>query len=530
MGQIKRVFVPFGELRPDEGLFGSDALTRATNVVPLAGDYAPSRAWKLRTALLSADIADQPRGFHIHPTTSGSTWVGYLGYSALDEFSNTSAATWTVTVKTRTVGGAYAANEPWSGASFGDSVIMTNYADDPQLLTSPATANFVKLAQSGGGNPGMDPKARFVFPIRGNLFLANLNLAAPFDTLPAGANPNVVAWSQTENVRQYGSFNVTPQLTGTGYQPLSYDFGAISGGIGGQYGMIAMQRGWARVDGPPYTFRPLSEGIGCIRQNSIGRFDEDVYFWGATGPMVFRGGEGPAIPLSLGKIARTLADPNFNGGTFAYALGANPVFTCFGADHVNRLIWWSFTASSSIEDGSLIIVLSVDDGRFSFIEPRKDGDPDTVIGIQFLQTRPEQIVDWTPGRDLAGIVSTLGDYYGATPLGSPTSIAVDLERAFQQFEPELTVRPRRVRPIYSLSDDSTIPSLTVSVTSKNKPFQVATPITFTGTLDPHGWLTLPTVPFADFHRIRVQLQAIPSRLLELPGYELEYEVGGPYSA
>lgn len=532
MGAIKRLFVPFNDLRPDVGQFSNDGLVRATNVVPLAGDYAPSRAWLLRTAALTIGVPGRPYGLHVHPTAGGTSnnWTGYMGSVNLHEFSNTSAALWTVTDKTRLVGGNYTGAEVWDGASFGESVIMTNYADDPQLLTSPAAANFVKLALSGGANPGMDPKARFTFPIRGNLFLANLNLAAAFDTLPIGANPTVIAWSQTENVRQYGSFRVTPQLTGTGYQPLSYDFGYITGGIGGEYGMVSMQRGWVRVDGPPYVARPLSEGIGCIKPNSIGRFDDDVYFWGSTGPMVFRGGEGPAIPLSIGKLARTLADPNFAGGTFSSGLGANPMYTSFGADHINRSIWWAFTGSASLEDGGLIIAYAVDENRFSFIEPRKDGDPNTPMGAQFLRGRPEQLVDWTPGRDLVAIAAHGGSYYGATPYPSATSISVDFERAFQQYEKEFTTRIRRVRPIYSMSDDSILPSLTVIITSKNKPFQVATALTVTGTLDTHGWLPLPNCVYADFHGVRVQLQAIPSRLLELPGFEVEYEVGPPYSA
>lgn len=534
MPTTKRIFIPFTELSPDAREFNNEGLTQALNVAPMGDTYVLSRFWLPKTSALPGSGGVPPNGLHVHPSVSSSTWYGYFGLPAgkLYEASNTSTSPWTITDKTRLVGGAYS-NSPWFGASFGDAVLMTNFADDPQLLTSPAAANFVKLAQSGGANPGMDPKAQFAFPVRNNMFLAYLNLSVGFDGLSAGDNPTVVAWSQTDNVRQYGSFNVTPQLTGTGYQPLNYDLGAITGGVGGQYALISMQRGWVRADGPPYTFRPISEGVGCQCPNSIIRFDNDVYFWGPNGPMVFRDGDGQAVPIARDKLSRTLTDYVF-GGSYSAGIytGATPYYTSVGADHVNRQVWWAFRSTQA--EGDLILIYDVDTDRFSFQSPRQDGDETTLAGVMSLATRPEQLTGWAPGRDLVGILAIgftgSGNYYLAVPYQSATSATAVFEKGYMQLDEDQTQRILRVRPIYSMSDNSILPNVTIEIRSKNKPFETPIVKTYTGTLDSHGWLTTPDTVFADFHRPKLTLSAIPSRITEISGIEVEIAFGGAYAA
>lgn len=534
MPTTKRIFIPFNDLTPDAREFGNAGLIQAVNVSPVGDTYALSETWLAKSAALPTVGANiPPKGLRVHPSTASSTWYGYWGTSAaLYEASNTGSTPWVVTDKSRLVGGAYT-DDAWSGASFGDAVLMTNYADDPQLLTSPAAAKFAKLAQSGSGNPGMDPKAKYAFPVRGNMFLAYLNLAAGFDGLAAGANPTAVCWSQTDNLRQYGSYNVTAQLTGCGYQPLNYDFGAITGGIGGQYALIAMQRGWARADGPPYTFRPFSQGVGSSCSNSIVRFDDDVYFWGPNGPMVFRGGEGPAIPIAKDKLSRTLTDAVF-GGLFTCGVynGANPFLLSAGADHVNRQIWWAFSAGVLV-DGELILMYDVDSGRFSFQTPRRDGQLSDTAGVLFLQSRPEQLSGWVPGRDLVcilGVGTGPITYYLAVPNQTPLPVSGTLSKGYMQFDEERTTRIVRARPIYSMIDGATQPTVSLSVYSKNRPFDNPTAQVFTGALDTHGWITTPGTVFADFHSPRLTLSAVPSRITEISGLEVEVDFGGVYAA
>lgn len=537
---IKRIFVPFGELKPDGKQFNNDGLIEARNVVPVHGGYVASQLWINKTAVLPAE----PLGLHPHFT--GTSWVLYYGDTTKLWHVPPGPFPWVPVDKSRLVGGAYGAASSaygWQGTSFGDAIVMTDYVDDPQLLTSPTAANFVKLAQSGAGNPGMDPKAKFAYPVRGNLNLANLNLAAGFDGLPSGANPTVVVWSQSENIRQYGSYNVTPQLTGTGYQPLSYDFGEITGGVGGDYGLIAMQNGWVRQDGPPYTFRPIVIGTGCRFPNSIVRFDRDTYFWGPSGPSVLRGGEGPVEVLGQDRIVRTLLD-NTTGFSPAYSINStvNVNHVSAAIDSTNGLVMFSFTsvvagsAGTFSQVGDLTVVYSTSDGRFSFIENRLSGAVDAASsGVPLYRSGPDLGTAWAPGRDLVGALrynlAGANAHVIAIPKYSSGGAATPvLARAFQQLDPQLTTRIRRVRPVFSLNDPTATVSPSVFVASKNRPYESGTLVS-SAARDTHGWLTTPDSLYADFHQVSITLDTLTVPVVaEMEGYEAEFETGGAYSA
>lgn len=539
---IKRVFLPYGVLKPDAGEFNNDGMSRALNVVPAGDTYLPSRLWRPRSGQVSPTI---PRGFHVHPVmgaigVSDSNWIGYIG-SLLKLYE---MGGWSVADKTRTVGGDYDASNVrtefgWQFASFGESIIAVNGYDEPQILLSPSSANFTKLIQST-----FDFKSRFVWPVQNNLFHGNLFLDAPYDGLSAGVNDTVVAWSQDGVPRQYGSFNADPQLLGAGYQPLAYDLGPIVGGIGGQYLLVALERGWARCDGPPYTFNPISQGIGCKFPNSIVRFDDDVYFLGPAGPMVFRGGNGLAEQLGKGRIARTLMDQIF-GGTYAYQYGPDPIYFCGAASHTERQVWWAFTSNGAnftdevFKYANLILVYDVDSQAFSFIDPRDESDTSAgaQIGLTFLRSRPEQLAEWTPGRDLVALMLDAGggsgpQYRGATPVSGSDSIPVEtlLEKAYVQLDDDRTTRIRRIRPIFSQTSNDPLPTISITLRTKNKPYE--TPVT-TGprtTRDKHGWITFPRSKFGDFHQMELTQTFLGARVRELEGVDVEFEIGPAYSA
>lgn len=524
------LFIPYEEWKPDLAEFGHDGLIDVSGAIPLGDTYVPMPIWEEAAGVLPAT----PTGYWIHATDAGAGFTGYVGTDTkLYELNTTSSVPWTRVDKTRLVGGNYAAADSksgWQGASFGDAVIMTNYTDDPQLLTSPAAANFVKLASST-----FDPKAKFAFPVRNNMVLANLNLALAFDGLAAGANPFTVCWSQTDNVRQYGSFNVTPQLTGTGYQLLAYDLGYITGGIGGEYGLIAMQRGWVRMDGPPYSFSPISEGNGCIYPNSIVRLGEDVYFWGAGGPAVLRGGDGQAIQLTANRLIRAMTDrvgfPNI-----APRLAAVPIYVSAAADHINNMVWFSYVRDNSVTTPrqSNILVYDATNDRFGY-GPVAFGSGSH--GVYFLGNVPAPASTdaiFCPGRDITGIIFEAGtaNTYPSQPSHSLADSTVTMTTGYRRLHEELTTRITRVRLIYSLSTGSGNPgdSQSFTIYSKNKPYDTATAVGAFTTFDTHGAIPTPGTYMSDFHKISMTFLPVTMLVLEMSGIEVDYETGGKYSA
>lgn len=531
-GALKYEFRPFRNLKPDRGLLLNDGLSDARGVVPAYESYIATKPFS-PVAFSGAGPFTEIYGLHAHHA-GGTAWYAYFG-----ESDDLYEMNWVFTTadKSRLVGGAYntagaGGENGWQGASFGDAVIMTNYVDDPQLLTSPAAGNFVKLAQSGAGNPGMDPKAKFVFAVRGNLFLANLNLAAGFDTLAAGANPTAVCWSQSENIRQYGSFNVTPQLTGTGYQPLNYDFGHITGGIGGDYGLVFFQTGIVRVDGPPYMFRPIVIGQGCRFPNSIVQVGEDVYFWSTSGPARLRGGEGPLEPIGRGQVARTLIDDS-TGYSLAYALESDPAVplrhVSGGRDLANGLVWWSYTPTTLFAYGQMSVIYNITEDRFSF----SLNAPGTS-GVTFLRTLPDLGGQWMPGRDLIGIYTTAptgSTWSPAMPDFAAAGQQIQISDSYRKLNEEVTTRIVRVRPVYARASGAGPLPMTISIDSRNNLVQFGAVLTLTS-IDSHGWYTAPASSFAEFHGVFFLIPSTASgteTITELKGYEIEYELGPRYS-
>lgn len=529
MAEINTVFIPFGEWQPDKAEFGHDGLLVANGLAPLGDTYVPTSNWEEVTAVLPAT----PTGAWVHATDLGAGFTAYAGTdTALYEFSATNSIPWTRTTKTRAVGGAYSAAASasgWQGASYGNSVIMTNYTDDPQYLLSPASANFVKLAAST-----FDPKARFVFPVRQSIVLAYLNLALAFDGLSAGANPYTVCWSQSGVPTQFGSANVTPQLIGAGYQLLAFDLGYITGGIGGEYGLIAMQRGWVRMDGPPYTFRPISEGTGCIYPNSIVRLGDDVYFWGPGGPMVLRGGDGRAVSLTTNRLIRTLSD-RISAPSLTPKFDIAPIYVSAAADHVNNHVWFSYVPSdaSSSPKNTITLIYDATNDRFTI-----GGGPEFLTtgggGIHFMNAVPTPIaadVLFVPGRDITGALfdSTSSDVYMGQASQANGTRSVTFTTGFRRLSDTNTTRVRRVRLIYSLSSATGGDNVAVTITSKNKPYATANSAGPYSALDSHGAIPTTGSYTADFHKLTVTLDANTLLTLEISGLEIQYETAGEYS-
>lgn len=547
MPKLLTTVIPLGEFAPDAGEFGSvtNRLLTCRNLVPVYGNYCSSPSWDAVTSPLTAPAL----GLHAISTGPGTYLVYWGDQTALWRGIPVDPPPWSTLDVSRLVGGAYntsgtGSENGWQFVAFGLDEIATNYIDDVQLLVS-GTANFVKLAQSGGGNPGMDPKAKFVGAVRNNLVLANCNLAALYDGLAAGAHPNLVAWSQTSNIRQFGSFNADPQLIGSGYQEILNDFGGITGFVSADdYGIVAQERAFVRMDGPPYQFRSIVTGAGTRFPNALRRFGDDVYGWGPGGPFVLRGGEGPIVYLGAGKLIRTLID---NTTTFSPAdsilPGINRRNVSLSIDPTNRLLQYTLTSRGrgtvlgTAQEGNLTVWYNLDEERFSFADSSV-ALANALHGVLYLCDRPDTGDPWMPGRTAVGVIQSVDDLGSViSRIGTPfytTSIFNQfpiIRKPYIQLDPELTTRVTRVRPIYA--SGSAVPvAVSASIAMKNRTYStpiVAGPYT---EKDSHGWVVCPTSPFGDFMQPRLQIGAgldDITTVTQLESLEIEYVQGPRYA-
>lgn len=518
----KRTFLPFGEWLPDQRLFLNQGLLRAENVVPVYGNYfvAPHHT------PISAALAQTVYGLGASPTASA--WTSYVGTtSKIYEVSN-------LGVVTDRSGAAYATPDVISGSqitNFGTSVIETRYTAPPNILLSGAGA-FVAL-HSGT----FAPAGRFPFAVRGNLFLANCSVPAPYDAVLAGANPQLVAWSQTDAPRFFGGPRVDPQYVGADYQQINNDYGAVTGAVGGQYGIIFQQRAIIRVDGPPYTFQEVVRGKGMRAPNSIVQVDQDTYFWGESGPSVLEyGGQllksDQVTVLAEGKAARTLIDNNTTFSTMAVAPNFDPITISGAADLANGLVFWAYpnNVAAASPGSDFVVVYNISEKRLSFF--RMEPATAAVTFCRFLTNRVDLGDAWGTGATQLFIrrVGGVDQLCFWSPSGG-SNTDTTLEGGYFQLDPNVTQRILRARPILAW-DNGTFPiSLSMTLKDTNRPYEPPVSASST-TRDNMGWFVFPDSKYSDFHGLSVTAPAGSNTyaVTEWKGFEVEYETGPAYIA
>lgn len=561
-------FIPFGEFLPDRRQLNNSGLVRAWGVVPLSGNYIRAPHSKFvgtpfpapPIPLSQCSNFDPPLGFYIHSPT-----YGYYGTE--EKLVEIELADATERIVTRLVGGPYAfAGSPpfddefWWFTSFGENVIATNLEDDVQFLPTPGVGDFEKLITST-----FQPRAKLAFPVLGNMFLANLALDATYDGLAVGPHTQLVAWSQSHNVRAYGSARANPELVGAGYQQLDNDFGEITAGIGGEFGIIFQEGGIVRVDGPPYELRPIVAGDSTLYPYSVFRLGEDVYFWGAGGPSVLRGGMPPVVRLGLGKLQRSLLDHLTGfGADFARAAYLKLREVSGAADPVNELLRWSYrpnadaravTEGGSAEGGvngsggppTLFLDHSLTEERFAVSRSACD----STFGSNVLQATRDLFLRSAPATP----TDSWGPYarvYALHVEDNPNNNAylihfelnenfntsypdLVLETGFGRLEEDAVTRVAAVRPVWTGTPANVAAisaGLSVTVRTKNKPYEASTDAGPTTDVDEDGWVPIPESVYGSYHAVTLRFGGLDAHdaneIHEIEGFEVRYEVGGKH--
>lgn len=516
-------FVPFGEFKPDLRYLANDGLIKAENVVPVYGDYISAPDFTTIAAIpnIGANPAttwtygsfaarNNGNGYVARPHVTNPNPVAILQVTdagVVSDVSETSDNSYPSTVRYM------------HGTTFGSSVIATLYNDSNTAYSvqvqATSGARFTTMIAST-----FAPRARFVFPLRNNLFLARAYVGTPYDGLSAAVHDTLVAWSKTDDITNFGSFNADPQHIGAGYQSLNYDLGGILGACAGSdYGMIGLENGIVRIDGPPYTFRVVTRDYGCsgISNGGTPYFGDamcsagyDIYYASSAGLVRLPGGEGPPELVGDGVFSRWWTDSDFNADSLVGAA------IHLAYDPVGNLLFISSTAN-----GGIVVVYNTSERRASYW-------PNVNIRFQSLgKTRSD--LNWLPGRDMRFIAP---GGYAKFSAGASEGGDVVLQKGYIQFKPGLTTRIKRIRPVYNVTDQAAIEQISVTLEHTNKPY--ATPTTsgpFT-TIDAGGWITCPTSKASEFHSIKFTMTANSSmyKVVEYTGFEYEVETRGNYPA
>lgn len=328
-------FYKLGDLKPDLGRFGErESLQRGRNIIPYGDKYSsPPIPDICATVTLTSQSAssDCVLGAHVHSVGLGSysyflgsnknlfvndslapSGTPYLEITAPSSLSNISKSANAYT--------AFSSPYAWQFTSFGNNVFATNGIDPIQVRVN-NTGNFADSNQTGAPTSA-DPKAYFITTVKNHVVIANITMGSGFGSISSGANPYLVWISATDNGRRFGSLVDTPTLLGTDFQQLYDDYGHITGLIGGEYAYIFKERAIYLMEGPPWSFTPISTGVGCLYPNSIIKHFDDLYFWSEAGPAVLKRGSGVVQPLGYGSFhASLLSFPDDNEGITHNGIG-----------------------------------------------------------------------------------------------------------------------------------------------------------------------------------------------------------------
>lgn len=272
--------IPFSEWAPDSPDL-SDKAREVSGVIPERDGYRPFKALATTSTALTA----QAQGAVWFRAADGTTYSFAGDETKLYILEN--STTWTDV--SRLVGGAYntGATDFWRFAQFGTTAYATNGTDALQSFDLSAGTRWADAS-------GSPPVGRFIGAVRNFLVLANL-----------ADEPQTVAWSGANNPGTWAS-----SATTLADEQALADGGAITGFVGGEFGVVLQEAGVTRMsfEGAPTVFRfdKVSNEVGCTLSGTVAAWSNLVFFYHTSGfHMCINGQE--IRPIGRGRVDRWFA-------------------------------------------------------------------------------------------------------------------------------------------------------------------------------------------------------------------------------
>lgn len=274
------MLIPVGEWTPDASDFGNPGSPTIENALPGPNAYLPMPSLAVTTDALDA----YPRGARQGKDYSGNNYQ-YAGDAA--KLYELSSGSWADV----SISGGYStgSEEIWEFARWKNTMIATNYSDNPQQITFGGT-NFANLTTA--------LRFRHVAVVRSFVVAGNT-----FDSVD-GQVRDRVRWSAFDDETDW----TVSSTTGADFRDLGTG-GAIQRVIGGEYGVILSESSIFRLQwaGAP-TWLEATEtipGIGILSPGCAVQLGDTIYIWSDNGFFAIRGGT-QETPIGAGKVDTTL--------------------------------------------------------------------------------------------------------------------------------------------------------------------------------------------------------------------------------
>lgn len=422
--------IEFGEWLPDIADYNNPGATEAKNVVPTIDGYKQFNSFTRTETALNSECRG---GFAAQAFSN----IGYNYAGSATKLYQLSDGTWTDQSK---AGGTYSllAGESWEFTKWGEQIIAVGGINSgtpipPQVITMGAVGSteFADL----GGSP---PQARHIATVKDFVVLGNLYESAT-------DYPSRVRWSGVNDETIW----TTNKARQADYQDLPGQGGWVQKIVGGDYGLIIMERGIVRMDyiGPPlvFSFNRILPELGTSAVNSVVQWGDLVFLLGPTG---FKGIANGRERLDLGdnKINRWF----FDNVDLSYA------YRIVGAlDRINNRILWIFpdnNATLGVANNGIVFDIATQ--KWSRFEENLDwiysayGITFTLDGLDSVSTNIDTLgasldsSTWVSG--IIGLGAFDNSHFGGRFEGSAAEAV--LETTEQRLSANRKTFIKRIRP------------------------------------------------------------------------------------
>lgn len=315
--------IKFGEWLPDQPGVAS-AVTDAKNCYPVSNGYAP-----FRSEANYSDDAAQELLITFAGKFGGVTTLFAAGATQVYKFDSNDGSLDAATTT------GYTAVDSWDVTQFGSKIILANGQDKLQAWTLNSSSNFADLDAAA-------PTAKFVTVVKDFVVAANV----------PGGDENKVLWSDINDETDW-----TPSAASQSDYQIMPDGGDITGLVGGEYGLIFLERAIYRMTyaGSPFFFQfdAISRSLGCISNGSIAQYGGFTYFLSDDGFYLCDGQN--TKPIGAEKVNRWFFN-NAIPSQIATGMSAT-------VDPVNKLVIWKFDGTFNTK---YLLIYSVDLDRWSY--------------------------------------------------------------------------------------------------------------------------------------------------------------------
>ena len=468
--------IEFGEWQPDQSDLQNRGVLEATNVIPGARGYRPARGM----SQISNAADNYLRGIFATKQQSGTVQI-FAGdsaklykYAVSDSDLDSVSTSGNYTLETEDV---------WKFVQFGNSIIAASGHNQAlQEFNVESSSNFDPISGA--------PAAKHLAVVRDFVVTANVKYGG----------------TVYNNRVYFGGINsVTDWTIGTNQTDIQDipDAGEITGLVGGQVGVVLLERGIARLDyvGSPIIFsvERIETNNGCEIPGSVAALGSNaVFYLSPNGFFMFDGSR--SVPIGAEKVDQFFYDD------------LNPEFhhrLTSAIDPNNQIVLWSY-ASNESADGNpdKIIIYNYSVNRWSLVELAHESLGRVMIPGYSL----EQIDNINSSID--SLTTSLDSTFykgGKLTLGGSkdkkihafTGDILDATITTREFEvaPQRSSIINAVVPYVTSKNPAVQPTLNVSVGSRNRQIDDVS-FTNASTINSDNLCNVRTS--GRYHRVRVQ--------------------------